>query len=333
MRKRLRVLVVLVNIAISMNFCIFEVKGETNENVQKESEIQIDKDYMREVIEEITFSPHPINSKEIDQVKKCIVSEFNKIGYDNIEYQKFEYNDEKNENAIRHSSQIDIFLAPTSEDNTSDGAGENVIIKKDSNQNTQKKLIISAHYDSSPTSLGANDNGSGVAIVLEIAQILKNIDMPYNIEFIMFSGEEKYMLGSRWYAGQLSEDEKDNIIGVINVDTIAEKSDLGYWIMVNGDKRNSDIDYESDDAMQKLAELNGNALSKLFQVNDRFSVVMAMNSDHYPFSLLDIPSVTIVQNLEEELKINDESDIKENLDYERMQEVVKCILRVAFELE
>lgn len=141
------------------------------------------------------------------------------------------------------------------------------------------------------------------------------------------------MLGSRWYAGQLSEDEKDNIIGVINVDTVAEKSDLGYWIMVNGDKRNSDIDYESDDAMQKLAELNGNALSKLFQVNDRFSVVMAMNSDHYPFSLLDIPSVTIVQNLEEELKINDESDIKENLDYERMQEVVKCILRVAFELE
>lgn len=86
MRKRLRVLVVLVNITISMNFCIFEVKGETNENVQKESEIQIDKDYMREVIEEITFSPHPINSKEIDQVKKCIVSEFNKIGYDNIEY-------------------------------------------------------------------------------------------------------------------------------------------------------------------------------------------------------------------------------------------------------
>ena len=39
MRKRLRVLVVLVNIAISMNFCIFEVKGETNENVQKESDI------------------------------------------------------------------------------------------------------------------------------------------------------------------------------------------------------------------------------------------------------------------------------------------------------
>ena len=50
MRKRLRVLVVLVNIAISMNFCIFEVIGETYENVHKESEIQIDKDYMREVI-------------------------------------------------------------------------------------------------------------------------------------------------------------------------------------------------------------------------------------------------------------------------------------------
>lgn len=299
----------------------------------KESAIQIDIDYMQEIIEEVAALPHPINSEEIEKVKNYIVYEFNKSGYDNVEYQKFEYNDKKNEDAIRHSSQIDVFLAPTAEDDISDGTGENIIIKKDSSQNTQKKLIISAHYDSAETSSGANDNGSGVAVVLEVAQILKNIDMPYNIEFVMFSGEEKYMLGSRWYAGQLTENEKNNIIGIINVDTVAEKSDLGYWIMVNGNKRNSDIDYESDDAMQKLAKLNGNHLSELFQKNDRFSLMMAMNSDHYPFSLLDIPAVSIVQDLQEELKINDESDIRENLDYERMQEVAKCILNVVFELE
>lgn len=69
-------------------------------------------------------------------------------------------------------------------------------------------MIISAHYDSSPTSLGANDNGSGVAIVLEIAQILKNIDMPYNIEFIMFSGEEKYMLGQDGMLGNYQKMRK-----------------------------------------------------------------------------------------------------------------------------
>ena len=303
----------------------------TDEN--KENTIQIDKEYMRKIIEEITLAPHPINSEEIERVEEYIVQKFNKSGYEHVEYQKFEYNDEKNEDAIRHSSQVDVFLAPTAEDGISDGNGENIIIKKNSCPDTQKELIISAHYDSSETSPGANDNGSGVAVVLELARILKNIDLPYNIEFIMFSGEEKYMLGSRWYAGQLTENEKNNIIGIINVDTVAEKSDLGYWIMVNGNKRNSDIDYESDDAMQKLAELNSNDLSELFQRNDRFSTMMAINSDHYPFSLLDIPAVSIVQDLQEELKINDASDIKENIDYERMQEVAKCILNVIFELE
>ena len=39
------------------------------------------------------------------------------------------------------------------------------------------------------------------------------------------------------------------------------------------------------------------------------------------------------ETLTEEEKVQAKKDIKENLDYERMQEVVKCILRVAFELE
>mgnify|MGYP000302618333 CR=1 FL=1 len=43
-------------------------------------------------------------------------------------------------------------------------------------------------------SVGANDNGSGVAAVLELARILKDTEIPYNIKFILFSGEEKYML-------------------------------------------------------------------------------------------------------------------------------------------
>ena len=32
--------------------------------------------------------------------------------------------------------------------------------------------------------------------MLELARILKDTEMPYNIKFILFSGEEKYMLGS-----------------------------------------------------------------------------------------------------------------------------------------
>ena len=102
--------------------------------------------------------------------------------------------------------------------------------------------------------MGANDNGSGVAAVLELARILKDTEMPYNIKFILFSGEEKYMLGSRWYVGKLTEDERKQIIGVINIDTIAEKSDLGYMAMIEGNKRPDNAEYD-DEGLKKLAEL------------------------------------------------------------------------------
>ena len=70
---------------------------------------------IEQIIDEITSEPRPINSDAIQNVKEYISEYFGNLGYDNIEYQKFEYNDENNENAIRHSSQADVFLASTAE--------------------------------------------------------------------------------------------------------------------------------------------------------------------------------------------------------------------------
>ena len=253
------------------------------------------------------------------------------LGYDNIECQKFEYNDENNENAIRRSSQVDVFLAPTAENATIDGTGENIIVTKKSSTDMTKNLIISAHYDSAEDSVGANDNGSGVAAVLELARILKDTEMPYNVKFILFSGEEKYMLGSRWYVGNLSEDERKQIIGVINIDTIAEKSDLGYMAMIEGNKRPDDIEYD-DEGLKKLAELNKNGMSDLFTSSDRFYLTMATNSDHYPFALVDIPAVSIVQDWQDGLNVNDSSDVKENMDMQRIVEVIEKVTEVLSEI-
>ena len=199
---------------------------------QSDVEMQPSEQNIEQIIDEITSEPHSINSDAIQNVKEYIIKYFGGLGYDNIECQKFEYNDENNENAIRRSSQADVFLAPTAQNATVDDNGENVIVTKKSSTDTTKNLIISAHYDSAEDSAGANDNGSGVAAVLELARILKDTEMPYNVKFILFSGEEKYMLGSRWYVGNLSEDERKQIIGVINIDTIAEKSDLGYMATI-----------------------------------------------------------------------------------------------------
>jgi aminopeptidase YwaD len=264
---------------------------------------------IEQIIDEITSEPRPINSDAIQNVKEYISEYFGNLGYDKIEYQKFEYNNENNENAIV------------------DGIGENIIVTKNSSIDTTKNLIISAHYDSAEDSVGANDNGSGVAAVLELARILKDTEIPYNIKFILFSGEEKYMLGSRWYVGKLTEDERKQIIGVINIDTIAEKSNLSYMAMIEGNKRPDNAEYD-DEGLKKLAELNKNSMSELFTPSDRFFLTMATNSDHYPFALVNIPAVSIVQDWQDGLNVNDSSDVKENMDIQRIVEMIDQVMEV-----
>ena len=322
-----KILIVLI-MAISVTAPIQTMAGSVT---QSDAEVQPSEQNIEQIIDEITSEPHPINSDAIQNVKEYIIKYFGNLGYDETECQKFEYNDENNENAIRRSSQVDVFLTPTAENAIVDGIGENIIVTKKSSSDTTKNLIISAHYDSADDSVGANDNGSGVAAVLELARILKDTEMPYNIKFILFSGEEKYMLGSRWYVGKLTEDERKQIIGVINIDTIAEKSDLGYMAMIEGNKRPADIEYD-DEELKKLAELNKNSMSDLFISSDRFYLTMASNSDHYPFALVDIPAVSIVQDWQEGLDVNDSSDVKENMDMQRIVEVIDQVTEVLPEM-
>ena len=166
-------------------------------------------------------------------------------------------------------------------------------------------------------------SGCGKTTLLRIIAGLETADTGN----ILFSGEEKYMLGSRWYVGKLTEDERKQIIGVINIDTIAEKSDLGYMAMIEGNKRPDNAEYD-DEGLKKLAELNKNSMSELFTPSDRFFLTMATNSDHYPFALVNIPAVSIVQDWQDGLNVNDSSDVKENMDIQRIVEVIDQVMEV-----
>jgi len=53
--------------------------------------------------------------------------------------------------------------------------------------------VVGAHYDSINKhggSPGANDNASGVGVILEAARVLKRADLPYVVEFVAFGAEE-----------------------------------------------------------------------------------------------------------------------------------------------
>lgn len=326
--KKLLLLIMII-LVFSISAC--STKEKTMQN-NDNSNIQMSKENMVNTIKEISLNPRPINSEQIKNVELYIKEIFGNMGYNDIKCQEFKYNDENNEDAIRRSSQPDVYLSPTANETNADGTGYNIIITKTSKEKNAKTLLISAHYDSLGNSYGANDNGSGISIVIELARVLKDIELPYNVQFIFFSGGEKFMLGSRYFVNNLPEEEREKFIGLINIDSVAEKSELGYFVMIHGKKRIEKNEYTEED-LDELAELNNNEISKLFIDNDRFKLKMGTNSDHHPFSLVSIPAVSIVQDWRSGLNVDSSSDIATNIDDNRLIEVAEQVIKVIFEIK
>jgi hypothetical protein len=80
-------------------------------------------------------------------------------------------------------------------------------------------VILGAHLDSWDLGTGVTDNGTGSMVVLEAARVLakSGLQPKRTIRFILFSGEEEGLLGSRAYAAQHAA-EADSIQAVLVVD-------------------------------------------------------------------------------------------------------------------
>ena len=82
-------------------------------------------------------------------------------------------------------------------------------------------VIVGAHYDVVPeTEAGANDNTSGVAVLLSLAEALAGSSLPYSIRFIAFGSEEIGLFGSRHYVSSLSEAELAQMTAMLNFDVV-----------------------------------------------------------------------------------------------------------------
>ncbi len=87
------------------------------------------------------------------------------------------------------------------------------------NPNSDIQIIMSAHYDCTPDSMGADDDASGVAAVMATAYVLREYSFNHTIKFIAFSGEEVGLYGSFCYAKDAYQNG-DNIYAVLNLDMI-----------------------------------------------------------------------------------------------------------------
>jgi hypothetical protein len=92
---------------------------------------------------------------------------------------------------------------------------------------SSREIIVGAHYDSAEISLGADDNASGVGVLLAAAGWVADVDTPYTIVFIAFGAEEAGLLGSYAYMDSRSTAEIQNIVAMINLDALIA-GDINY---------------------------------------------------------------------------------------------------------
>jgi Zn-dependent M28 family amino/carboxypeptidase len=146
-------------------------------------------------------------------------------------------------------------------------------------------LVVCAHYDhlgrfGRAYFPGANDNASGVALMLELARRIAANPLPYSVLFIAFSGEEAGLLGSS-YMVENPLVPLSRIRFLFNIDLMGF-GEKGATIV------NATLHPEEYSRLQEI-----NAASKFLpELKARGK---AANSDHFPFSEKGVPSFFMYQ--------------------------------------
>jgi hypothetical protein len=81
-------------------------------------------------------------------------------------------------------------------------------------------IVVGAHLDSVGTGSGINDNGSGSATNLEIAEQIAKMKLRNKVRFVWFSAEESGLLGSEAYVNSLPDSEREKIAAMLNFDMV-----------------------------------------------------------------------------------------------------------------
>ena len=96
--------------------------------------------------------------------------------------------------------------------------GVNIFSQRLGTDKTAGAILIAAHYDTVLASPGADDNATGIAVVLEIARLFSSVSTPKTLQLAFFDQEETGLLGSKAFVGQPAH--LKNLQGVIIMDML-----------------------------------------------------------------------------------------------------------------
>ncbi|WHY79790.1 M20/M25/M40 family metallo-hydrolase [Neobacillus sp. WH10] len=162
----------------------------------------------------------------------------------------------------------------------------NIIGTKYSHSNKYKsdpQIIIGAHYDSVSVGKGADDNASSIGVILETAKAIQKRNLHYDIKFVFFGAEEQGLRGSNYYVSQMSQEEKDRTIAMINLDSLLAGDKIYVYGSPGEDGWIRDLSLE-------IAKKNNIPLETNPGINPEYPKGTTGDwSDHAPFKKAGIP--------------------------------------------
>ncbi|MFM9267664.1 M20/M25/M40 family metallo-hydrolase [Tychonema sp. BBK16] len=96
--------------------------------------------------------------------------------------------------------------------------GTNIFAERKGTDSKAGAILVAAHYDTVPNSPGADDNATGVAVVLEVARLLASRPTDRTLQVAFFDREEIGLLGSLAFTGNPAK--LKNLQGVVVLDMV-----------------------------------------------------------------------------------------------------------------
>jgi Zn-dependent M28 family amino/carboxypeptidase len=164
------------------------------------------------------------------------------------------------------------------------GRSLNVIAEPKDFDPREPHVVIGAHLDTVPVAPGAEDNASGVAVMLQLAAMVSQQPMALPVQFIAFGAEEPrgsgdalHHFGSRQHVADLSRSERRSIQAMVSLDRVGVRA--GYVPICTATDRGTRL-RDAIRAAARRAEIPTRACTNF-------------TSDHWSYAKVGVPAVRL----------------------------------------
>jgi|SRR5690554_135694 len=245
------------------------------------------------------------------------------------------------ENSVDNQT-ISMPINLTYKNNSTEIIGKNVAALIKGSEKPEEIIVISAHLDhegvkNGEVYNGADDDGSGSVALIQIAKAFKKAQKDGNgpkrsILFLHVTGEEKGLLGSRYYTDFDPIFPLENTVANLNIDMIGrvdkqhEDKNNNYLYLIGADKLSTELHEISEEANKKYMNIELDYTYNDDNDPNRFY----FRSDHYNFAKNNIPVIFYFNGTHDDY--HRPSDTPDKIRYDLLENRTRLVFYTAWEL-